>query len=166
MNSGSWGKWIINFLSALKFIAFREEAPGFDCSPSFALPIVWFARTFLPIWSIPRLSHPFWFPEVSGSLHQLQMEMGSAADHQLLQDLYSNNANNINFTNILISIRAIQEHWLQPPYKKQQGVNQLRYVHPNFDGYGVSAMSRSSESKVMKFFWFHGNSVIPRLRDR
>lgn len=58
------------------------------------------------------------------------------------------------------SIRAIQEHWLQPPYKKQQGVNQLRHVHPNFDGYGVSAMSRSSESKVMKGRPYGGTGFI------
>ena len=46
------------------------------------------------------------------------------------------------------SIRAIQEHWLRPPYKKQFGVNQLRCLHPDFDGFGTSAMSRSCDSKV------------------
>ena len=40
------------------------------------------------------------------------------------------------------SIRAIQEHWLKPPYKKQIGVNQLRSLHPDFDGFGTSAMKK------------------------
>ena len=40
------------------------------------------------------------------------------------------------------AIRAIQEHWLRPSYKKQSGVNQLRHVHPDFDGYGTSAMKQ------------------------
>lgn len=46
------------------------------------------------------------------------------------------------------SIRAIQEHWLRPPYKKQFGVNQLRCLHPNFDGFGSSAMKKDVESKI------------------
>ena len=46
------------------------------------------------------------------------------------------------------AIRAIQEHWLRPPYKKQHGVNQLRNLHPDFDGFGTSAMKNSTEKKV------------------
>ena len=46
------------------------------------------------------------------------------------------------------SIRAIQEHWLRPPYKKQFGVNQLRNLHPDFDGFGTSAMKKSSETGI------------------
>ena len=46
------------------------------------------------------------------------------------------------------SIHGIQEHWLRPPFKKLQGVNQLRCLHPNFDGFGTSAMKKSSETKV------------------
>ena len=46
------------------------------------------------------------------------------------------------------SIYAIQEHWLRPPYKKQFGVNQLRCLHPDFDGYGTSAMTKSNDSKL------------------
>ena len=41
------------------------------------------------------------------------------------------------------AIRAIQEHWLRPPYKKHSGVNQIRSLHPDFDGFGTSAMKRS-----------------------
>ena len=46
------------------------------------------------------------------------------------------------------AIRGLQEHWLRPPYKKQHGVNQLRCLHPNFDGFGTSAMKKSNETKV------------------
>ena len=46
------------------------------------------------------------------------------------------------------SIFAIQEHWLRPPYKKQFGVNQLRCLHPDFDGYGTSAMAESFKTKI------------------
>ena len=48
------------------------------------------------------------------------------------------------------SIRAIQEHWLKPPYKKHAGVNQLRTLHPEFDGFGSSAMKKSVDSQIMK----------------
>ena len=41
------------------------------------------------------------------------------------------------------SIRAIQEHWLKPPYKKHSGVNQMRSLHSEFDGYGTSAMKKT-----------------------
>ena len=46
------------------------------------------------------------------------------------------------------AIRALQEHWLRPPYKKQAGVNQFRCLHPDFDGYGTSAMKKTVDSKV------------------
>ena len=46
------------------------------------------------------------------------------------------------------SIQAIQEHWLQPPYKTTFGVNQLRCMHPEFDGFGRSAMKKGNESKL------------------
>ena len=47
------------------------------------------------------------------------------------------------------SIRAIQEHWLRPPYKKQFGVNQLRCLHAEFDGYGSSAMKKTMKLKSL-----------------
>ena len=46
------------------------------------------------------------------------------------------------------SIFCIQEHWLRPTYKKVRSINQLRVVHPLFDGYGVSAMNESHYQKV------------------
>ena len=38
-------------------------------------------------------------------------------------------------------IYALQETWLKPPYKKHLGVNELRSLHPNYEGYGVSSMT-------------------------
>ena len=48
------------------------------------------------------------------------------------------------------AIRGIQEHWLMPPYKKQLGVNQLRTLHPNFDGFGNSAMKKDVETQFRR----------------
>ena len=48
------------------------------------------------------------------------------------------------------AIRAIQEHWLRPPYKKQSGVNEIRSLHPDFEGFGTSAMKHSAESRILK----------------
>ena len=48
------------------------------------------------------------------------------------------------------SIRALQEHWLGPPYKKQKGVNQMRILHSDFDAYGTSAMKKAHENKIRK----------------
>ena len=48
------------------------------------------------------------------------------------------------------AIQAIQEHWLKPPFKKQLGVNNLRSLHPNFDGFGTSAMKHAVESRIVK----------------
>ena len=49
-----------------------------------------------------------------------------------------------------LSIQATQEHWLLPPFKKQAGVNKLRSLHPDFDGFGTSAMKTSMESSVRR----------------
>ena len=46
------------------------------------------------------------------------------------------------------AIRGIQEHWLRPPFKKQHGVNQLRCLHPDFDGFGTSAMKSDMDKKL------------------
>ena len=58
------------------------------------------------------------------------------------------------------SIPAFQEHWLRPSYKKQAGVNQLRCLHPDFDGYGTSAMKHSSETQVMNGRPFGGTGFL------
>ena len=46
------------------------------------------------------------------------------------------------------SIICLQEHWLRPPFKRVQGVNQLKNVHKNFDGWGTSAMKNSMEAEI------------------
>ena len=58
------------------------------------------------------------------------------------------------------AIRAIQEHWLAPPYKKQFGVNQLRCLHPDFDGFGTSAMKKSVECEIIKGRPFGGTGFL------
>ena len=46
------------------------------------------------------------------------------------------------------TVQCIQEHWLRPPFKKVKGVNKLRNVHKDFDGYGASAMKKSMQEKI------------------
>ena len=46
------------------------------------------------------------------------------------------------------SIKGFQEHWMKPPYKKHLGVNKLRHVHSDFDGWGTSAMRQKMENEV------------------
>ena len=58
------------------------------------------------------------------------------------------------------AIRGIQEHWLAPPYKKQLGVNRLRSLHPDFDGFGNSAMKRENETKVRMGRPFGGTGFL------
>ena len=58
------------------------------------------------------------------------------------------------------SISAIQEHWLAPPYKKLQGVNRLRSLHQNFDGFGNSAMEKDVKSKVRLGCPFGGTGFL------
>ena len=58
------------------------------------------------------------------------------------------------------SIRAIQEHWLRPPYKKQFGTNQLRCLHPDFDGFGTSAMTKASETRMISGRPFGGTGFV------
>ena len=62
------------------------------------------------------------------------------------------------------SIRAIQEHWLKPPYKKHCGVNQMRSVHPDFDGFGTSAMKQAVETKVLKGRPYGGTGFLYNKR--
>ena len=58
------------------------------------------------------------------------------------------------------AIRAIQEHWLKPPFKKQLGVNKLRSLHPNFDGFGTSAMKHDVETRIVKGRPFGGTGFL------
>ena len=58
------------------------------------------------------------------------------------------------------SIRGLQEHWLRPPYKQIFGVNQLQCLHPDFDGFGTSAMKKQCESKVNYVRPFGGTGFV------
>ena len=48
-------------------------------------------------------------------------------------------------------IYSLQEHWLPPPYKKYPGVNKLKSIHPNLDGWGRSAMKSQMEQELMAY---------------
>ena len=58
------------------------------------------------------------------------------------------------------AIFAIQEHWLRPAFRKSQGVNQLKFLHPNYDGYGVSAMAKKCSSDIIKGRPFGGTGFL------
>ena len=55
---------------------------------------------------------------------------------------------------------CIQEHWLRPAYKNLKSINQLRTVHPAFDGYGVSAMKRSQNTAIRSGRPYGGTGFI------
>ena len=81
---------------------------------------------------------PIDFTKITLSTHNVN---GYNRNKEFLKTLCEENPN---------SIRAIQEHWLKPPYKKHSGVNQLRSLHPDFDGFGTSAMKKSVENQILK----------------
>ena len=60
----------------------------------------------------------------------------------------------------LNSILCIQEHWLRPTHKKYRSINQLRTVHPLFDGYGVSAMRGTHFNKVSSGRGYGGTGFV------
>ena len=48
------------------------------------------------------------------------------------------------------SIAAIQEHWLRPSYRKQKGINRLKVLHPDYDAFATSGMSKDIDQRIMK----------------
>ena len=58
------------------------------------------------------------------------------------------------------AIRAFQEHWLAPPLKRHLGVNQLKCLHKEFDGWGTSAMRQKMESQIRIGRPFGGTGFI------
>ena len=58
------------------------------------------------------------------------------------------------------AIRAVQEHWLAPPYIKQQGLNRLRLLRSDFDGFGNSAMSKDVSTKIRTGRPFGGTGFL------
>ena len=71
------------------------------------------------------------------------------------------------------TIQCLQEHWLKPPFKRVKGVNELRFVHDEFEGFGTSAMKDSINNRILKgrpyggtgFLWNKkfSNCIKPRL---
>ena len=57
-------------------------------------------------------------------------------------------------------IYGVQEHWLPPPYKKSPGVNKLKSVHPDLDGWGTSAMKAKMENQIRTGRPFGGTGFI------
>ena len=48
------------------------------------------------------------------------------------------------------TIQCLQEHWLKPPFKRVKGVNELRHLHDDFEGFGTSAMKDSIGKNIQK----------------
>ena len=71
------------------------------------------------------------------------------------------------------TIQCIQEHWLRPPFKRTKGVNELKHVHNEFEGYGTSAMKNTIGTKILRgrpyggtgFIWNkkYANCINPRF---
>ena len=58
------------------------------------------------------------------------------------------------------TIQCMQEHWLKPPFKRVKGVNELRHVHDDFEGFGTSAMKDSTGKKILKGRPFGGTGFL------
>ena len=58
------------------------------------------------------------------------------------------------------SILCLQEHWLRPAYKNLKSINQLRTIHSNFDGYGVSAMKNVHNNSILKGRPYGGTGFV------
>ena len=58
------------------------------------------------------------------------------------------------------SILCLQEHWLRPAYKNLKSINQLRTIHSNFDGYGVSAMKNVHNDSILKGRPYGGTGFV------
>ena len=58
------------------------------------------------------------------------------------------------------AILAIQEHWLKPSIRKHQGIDRLKTLHPRYDGYGTSAMTKKMGDEIMKGRPFGGTGFL------
>ena len=76
---------------------------------------------------------------------------GFSSSEPFLRDKCSDNDSNI---------ICVQEHWLKPAYKNLKSINQLRTVHPDFDGYGVSAMKTSQNATIRSGRPYGGTGFI------
>ena len=58
------------------------------------------------------------------------------------------------------SILAVQEHWLRPAYRKINGINQLKILHPDFDAFSISAMDKQMENSILKGRPYGGTGFV------
>ena len=49
-----------------------------------------------------------------------------------------------------ISVLAVQEHWLRPPYRKNHGTNRLKLLHPHYEAHAVSGMQKVINTQILK----------------
>ena len=59
-----------------------------------------------------------------------------------------------------ISVLAIQEHWLRPPFRKNHGTNRLKQLHPKYDAHGVSGMTKVLDNQIVKGRPFGGTGFL------
>ena len=59
-----------------------------------------------------------------------------------------------------ISVLAIQEHWLRPPFRKNHGTNRLKQLHPKYDAHGVSGMTKAIDNQIIKGRPFGGTGFL------
>ena len=59
-----------------------------------------------------------------------------------------------------ISILAVQEHWLRPPFRKNHGTNRLKQLHPQYDAHGVSGMAKVLDNQIVKGRPFGGTGFL------
>ena len=92
-----------------------------------------------------------------------------AANEKVSIDIVSHNINGFNGSKSFLetkcddninSIICVQEHWLRPAFKNVKSVNQLRSVHTNFDGYGVSGMKNVHHTSIMTGRPYGGTGFI------
>ena len=49
-----------------------------------------------------------------------------------------------------ISILAVQEHWLHPPYRKHLGTDKFKILHPDYESFAVSGMQQNVSEQIMR----------------
>ena len=59
-----------------------------------------------------------------------------------------------------LSIYGLQEHWLRPSTSKFPGVNALKTINSNLDGWGTSAMQSCMENRIMNGRPFGGTGFV------
>ena len=59
-----------------------------------------------------------------------------------------------------LSIYGLQEHWLRPSSKHHPGVNGLKTIHSDLDGWGTSAMQASMEKRILSGRPFGGTGFV------